>query len=316
MLAGLKIFMTVVEEMSISRAASRSFVTQQCVSDHIKRLEEEYDVELFKRRPRLSLTPAGQELYNTLCDMKTLEDKFKKKLDKLKGESKQKLTIGVNGTRINVILSSLLTEYNKYFPKVIISFVIRDTRTLEQMLLKEEIDMILDLNTQGSPQFNIVSLGKDKLYFLISRTLFDKYYKKEDIKRFGKGIALEEFKDVPLVSNAEVTTIHGILMHYAQRDNVDLNILYYTGDYETQIALCNANLAAGVCPTIVIKRAHLYNEKNRDNPLFIFPLKNQTEELKIQIVTNKGVVQSDYMAKLIDLLHTMVKKEYSSEAWS
>ena len=38
MQVGQKIFMTVVEEMSISRAAARSFVTQQCVSDHIRRL--------------------------------------------------------------------------------------------------------------------------------------------------------------------------------------------------------------------------------------------------------------------------------------
>lgn len=311
MLVGEKIFMTVVEEMSISRAASRSFVTQQCVSDHIKRLEEEHQVELFVRRPRLSLTPAGEELYKTLCEIKNLEEKLDKKLEKIKGGSRKKLTIGVNGTRINLILSNLLTEYNSYFPEVVISFVIRDTRDLEQMLLKEEIDMLLDLNTQGSPQFNILSIGEDKLYFLISKVLYKKYFNDYDKEIFEKGIELKSFEDIPLVSNAESTTIHRILMHYAQRDKVDLNILYYTGDYETQIALCNSNLAAGVCPTIVIKRVMEYNKKDKNNTLYLFPLKNQTEKLKIQIVTNKEVEQEEYMKKFIEILQEMLKKEYS-----
>ncbi|HBN80503.1 MAG TPA: LysR family transcriptional regulator, partial [Ruminococcaceae bacterium] len=43
-----KIFLLTAEEMSISRAAKRAYVTQQCVSDHIKRLEDEYGVALFE----------------------------------------------------------------------------------------------------------------------------------------------------------------------------------------------------------------------------------------------------------------------------
>ena len=79
MLISFKMFMTVVEEMSISRAAARSFVTQQCVSDHIKRIEEEYKVILFNRRPKLSLTPAGEEMYKTLCKIAELESDLEKR---------------------------------------------------------------------------------------------------------------------------------------------------------------------------------------------------------------------------------------------
>lgn len=78
MLISFKMFMAVVEEMSISRAAARSFVTQQCVSDHVKRIEEEYGVTLFNRRPRLSLTPAGEEMYKTLCRISELESNLEK----------------------------------------------------------------------------------------------------------------------------------------------------------------------------------------------------------------------------------------------
>lgn len=307
MLPGFKMFMAVVEEMSISRAAAKSFVTQQCVSDHIKRLEEEYKVVLFKRRPKLTLTKAGEEMYKTLSEIQALEKKLERNLKRASGKMKQKLTIGVNAARINIILPQLLGEYNKFFPDVVISFMIKETRDLEQLLLRGEIDILLDLNAHSSPQFNVTPLGKDKLFFLISKELYDKYFKEIPIESFKEGIELKNFKEIPLVSNFEGSTINRILTHYSEREEIDLNILYYTGDYETQLSLCRENLAAAICPTMILKRVIEYNKIEKNN-IYIFPIKNQTEELKIELVTNKGIVQPKYIEKFVELLQKFMKK--------
>jgi DNA-binding MarR family transcriptional regulator len=42
----LRYFLVTVEEMHFSRAAQRLFITQQTLSMHIKRLEEQYAVKL------------------------------------------------------------------------------------------------------------------------------------------------------------------------------------------------------------------------------------------------------------------------------
>ena len=42
--------MLVAKEMSISRAAQKAFVSQQCVSDRIKRMEQHYEVKLVTRK--------------------------------------------------------------------------------------------------------------------------------------------------------------------------------------------------------------------------------------------------------------------------
>lgn len=304
MLVSFKMFMVVVEEMSISRAAARSFVTQQCVSDHIKRIEEEYGVSLFNRRPRLTLTLAGEEMYKTLCKISELEDNLEKKLKTMQGKITPKLTIGVNATRINIILPKLLTEYNKFFPNVVISFIVKDTRALEQLLLKGEVDMIIDLNAQSSPQFNITSIGEDKLHFLISEKLYKKYFESIGLP---KEVTMEMVRDIPLVSNFEGSTIDGIIKHYAESEGVKLNILYYTGDYETQLSLCCNDLAAAICPTMILKKVFEYN-KLRENKILVFSLKNQSEDLKIEIVTNKGIENPEYMQKFIELLIKIMKK--------
>ena len=54
----LEYFLAVAEEESISRAAERVMVSQQDMSNHIRRLEKQYGL-LFERRPRFALTPAG-----------------------------------------------------------------------------------------------------------------------------------------------------------------------------------------------------------------------------------------------------------------
>lgn len=306
MLVSFKMFMIVVEEMSISRAAARSFVTQQCVSDHIKRIEEEYGVTLFKRRPRLLLTLAGEEMYRSLCEISKLEEDLEKKMKKIKGKLKKKLTIGVNATRINVILPQLIREYNLFFPEVVISFVIKETRELEQLLLKGEIDMLLDLNSHASPQFNVIPLGKDRLHFLISKNMYEKYFT-ESREKFEEGIDIERLREIPIASNFEGSTVNGILNHYADIKGVELNIMYYTGDYETQLSLCSSDLAGAICPTMILGKVFEYNKREK-NIIYIFPIKEQSEELKIELITNKGMEQPEYMKKFVEILQSLMKK--------
>ena len=78
MKTGFEIFLLTAEELSISRAAQRAFVTQQCVSDHIKRLESEYGVTLFERKPRMKLTPAGESMLESLRNIRILEKSMRK----------------------------------------------------------------------------------------------------------------------------------------------------------------------------------------------------------------------------------------------
>ena len=68
-----KLFLILAEELNFRRAAARAFLSQQGLSDHIRRLEECYGTPLFYRRPRVSLTPAGEAVQRTLQRVKNLE---------------------------------------------------------------------------------------------------------------------------------------------------------------------------------------------------------------------------------------------------
>ena len=56
----LKYFLTIEQEGSFSAAARRLFVSQQSLSESMKKLEQEVGAELFVRKRPLLLTEAGR----------------------------------------------------------------------------------------------------------------------------------------------------------------------------------------------------------------------------------------------------------------
>ena len=58
----LEYFLTVAQELNITRAAERLYISQQALSQHISKLEGQYGVPLFVRKPQLDLSYAGKTL--------------------------------------------------------------------------------------------------------------------------------------------------------------------------------------------------------------------------------------------------------------
>ena len=163
MTTSFSIFLIVAEELNISKAAKKSFVTQQCVSDHIKRLEETYKIKLFNRKPKFSLTPAGEIMRNSLIKMKIIEENMEKQLIELKNEVTGEIRFGISSIRARILASKLIKEYKNLYPNVSISFILDDTKNLEKYLLKGEIDLFVGVNTIKNSFFHVEKIGEDNI---------------------------------------------------------------------------------------------------------------------------------------------------------
>lgn len=56
------VFLILCEELNFTRATERCFMTQQGLSTHIRKLEEQYGTKLFIRKPRTELTESGKNI--------------------------------------------------------------------------------------------------------------------------------------------------------------------------------------------------------------------------------------------------------------
>ncbi|MGF6905814.1 LysR family transcriptional regulator [Fusobacterium sp. PH5-44] len=314
MIISYKMFLLVAEELNISRAAKRAFVTQQCASDHIKRLEEQYGVKLFERKPKLALTAAGVVMQEKLRYMETIESVMLEEIQEIKGENVGNLRVGINPTRARILLPDALKSYKKNFKKINTSVYLHDTAVLEEMLLKNEIDMFLGVNTSSNSFFTKAKVADDSIFLLGTSSFFFnemKISKKILEKIIESGINLDSVRGLPIVRNLTDSTLNHVINRHLGKSDVVLDTFASISDYDTQISICGKGLGIVFCPTLVLHRVIEYNKLlSKDERILIIPIADINEKLRIDLVYHKEVPLVRYLNGFIDSISKILKKKY------
>lgn len=139
----LKYFVKAAESLSFSEAAKSLYIAQSTLSQQIKQLEDELDVQLFHRSNHtLSLTEAGEGLLpaarQTLDDARTCRNKINDFKQLLTGN----LNIGVTYT-FSPILTETILEFIRKYPQVTLNISYRPMVELMDMLQRREVDFVL-----------------------------------------------------------------------------------------------------------------------------------------------------------------------------
>ena len=92
----LEYFLAAAEELNITRAAKRLYISQQSLSNHISNLEKEFDVQLFNRTTPLTLTYAGRALKLRAKQLLELKDETYRQLADIKDFTTGQISIGVS----------------------------------------------------------------------------------------------------------------------------------------------------------------------------------------------------------------------------
>ena len=138
----LKIFIAVAEGGSMNTAAKNLFLSQPTISQAIRELEEYYDTRLFDRlSKRLHITPAGQELLNSAYPVVGQFEQIDRNMRK--NNLKDLLRIGSTITVGSCLISNILNDFNCLMPDTETYTFIGNTHTIEEKLLKSELDIAL-----------------------------------------------------------------------------------------------------------------------------------------------------------------------------
>ena len=293
MQANQEIFMLVAKEMSISRAAQKAFVSQQCVSDHIKRMEQHYGVKLFTRKPRFQLTEAGASMFASLQKIQALEMSLQNHMAEYASGCRGSFTMGISASRAQVILPRVMPRYCRAFPNVEVRFFLNDTVVLEENLRKGEVDLFLGVNTRYSDDLDYRRLCEDDLCFMISRGLLREYLGEgyeESNANAKMEVDLREFAGIPFIKSYPTSVMNSILRRYLDENHISLYEPYQISDTETQILLCAQGVGAAIGPRMLFSRIDAHNLNCAENEyIYVLPVKGLTETLRIDLVTRKGM---------------------------
>jgi DNA-binding transcriptional LysR family regulator len=304
-----EIFILVAEEMSISGASKRAFVSQQCVSDHIKRIEQQYGLLFFTRKPRFQLTPAGESLLQSLYKIKSIESMMQKDMtQRLLGETGS-FTMGINASRAQVVLPWVLPDYNKDFPDVEISFLMDDTIGLEEKLLQGKIDLFFGVNTHYNKDFDYIHLFEDRICLVVSEGLLKKRFNDREYAHILSKGDLRYFEDI-LFSRSYITgAINHLLKNHLDSNNLKLQTPYRISDIDTQISLCAKGLCAMFCPQMLLAKIPIHNENcSKEEYIHILPIEGFNESLRLDLVSLKHIEKPNYIKAFQNKLFDAVKK--------
>lgn len=165
----LKVFQSVAQNLSFTKASNELFITQPAITKHIKELESEFEVKLFDRiGNKITLTHTGSILLSYTEQILSLQNEAKFELSQFKGNLEGKLRLGASTTIAQYVIPSALAQFNRRFPEIKLSLTNGNTQYIEQRLLKNEIDIGIVEGKPTNSDIRYSSFLNDELFVFTS----------------------------------------------------------------------------------------------------------------------------------------------------
>jgi len=160
----LRSFITVAREGHLTRAAHRLNVSQPAVSAHIKALEEEISLSLFRRTPTgMELTPGGLQLSVRAAEILQKADEFISLGERLSKQPVGVLRIGLNRGAEFLRISPLYKQLRSNYAKLDIILQQSVSGTIIRMIRTKKLDCGFILGRYDGDDLRLIELARFKL---------------------------------------------------------------------------------------------------------------------------------------------------------
>lgn len=226
----LKVFLSVAEHLSFTKAAKELFISQPAISKHIQELESDFKTTLFERKGNtISLTVSGELLVDHAKELLFKYEQIEYEMHQLNGDYVGELRIGASTTIAQYVLPPILAKFLETYPKVKLSLLSGNSREIEDALENHKIDIGLIEGTLRRSNLKYITFLKDSLVVIAS-------VKNKKAKRIPSIILKNELYNYPLILREQGSgTLDVIEKEFANAHIKlkSLNIPLYLGSTES-----------------------------------------------------------------------------------
>jgi DNA-binding transcriptional LysR family regulator len=155
-LGTLRSFVTIADSGSMTRAASRLFMTQSAISMQIKRLETSLGLSVFDRSSQgMKPTTEGEQLLQYANQMLAINDEVIGRLTSPDYEGV--IRLGAPSDVVYPHVPTAIREYSRDFPRVQIQFSASRTQLLKEQFDMGQQDIILTTEHKPGPGGRIIN---------------------------------------------------------------------------------------------------------------------------------------------------------------
>ncbi len=283
----IEYFLAISEEQNISKAAERLHISQQSLSEQLKKMEIEVGTPLVKRGRVITLTPAG-EIFKGAGE--ELIDIYKKTLDKISlisEKGKTTITLAIPTTETPQFLAGLLTEFSAECPEYKIKIV--TCRPKEAAKMADDFDLYFSTLPLGSDLEHIPLLdcGTYAAAFtpdLAYHVFGDRWKEIEAELLRERNIAV--LREMPFI----------FLLNHAGEVVLDYQLIFQDTGFEPKIAFQSANselnanmcsLGTGVYLSTLDRVNHCFQSGSKNGDILIYPIDTNISPVTVTLSYRK-----------------------------
>ena len=239
----MRVFVTVYQEMNITRAAEKLHMTQPAVTRSIQELESHYGIHLFERlHNRLHRTPGSEDFYARALHIVQSFDELEKGAKTW--EENGVLRIGASLTLGSFLLPGLIRDFQADRPQLRIQVNVSNTESIRQAVLKDAVDIGL---VEGEVSFDYLQyqpLSQNRLQTIVcpGHPLLQK-----------KAAALADVAACPLLLRESGSAGRTFLNHIFSFHNLTVQPLWESISTQALVSAVAAGLGVSILPEQLVQ---------------------------------------------------------------
>ncbi|NHN35572.1 LysR family transcriptional regulator [Paenibacillus agricola] len=287
----LEYFSVLCEELHFTKAAEKMGITQPTLSHQIKALEDDLGVPLFDRiGKKTAITEAGMILYKQCKLIFSNLLSARDQIQELQNIERGTLAIGALPGELNQLVSSLLLEFHRNYPKIRIKII--GTEDIVNLILQNELDFAITILPLEDERISKIALYKERFYFAATP---------DHPFANNSAINFDEIKGTPFIMFPESHRCRQLIDLTCSTAGFKLQPLIETTTIESLFGLVRSGAGATILSKTLLE---MYN----NGDLIMIPIENPALCREIGIVFHRDKHIGKAAKGFIDILTTHVEK--------
>ena len=207
----LKAFHSVALHGGFSRASEKVFLTQPALSEHVRRLEQDHDILLFRReKKRVYLTDAGNRLFDLTKRLFEIDGQINEFLSDSRSAVEGELRIIVDSASH---ISEILGRFQTAYPNVFVSMRSSNTEDMITQLRAYNTEIAIAGSIDASNDLVQIDLGSSPIIVIAANGYLPSQQ---------QTISFTELAKLPIVFREQGSKTRQLLEREASRRNIRL----------------------------------------------------------------------------------------------
>ena len=240
----LKYIVTIADELNISKAAQKLYVSQPSLSQCIQNVEKDLGAKIFDRSTTpLKITYAGEVYIKWARDILTSTEEIQKKISDISGNKNIKITIGISPYRSTCILPPVIKRFKGLYPDSYIVVEEHPTTILHSMMDEGKIDVLIDSPHSNTLDYTSIPLIKENILIEVPKIWGFK----------GAEISLSELKEKPFIMLSNLQLLGRMGRDLCLKNGFEPKIVLECHTVETAHSFVNQGLGVAFIPELFVK---------------------------------------------------------------